>query len=521
MSRTKRVAIGLVALAAAGGVVAGALTLTGGSSSADVDRATVQLSSVTIAQQDLTSYTESSATLGFTEEVTVASPVAGTVTGLLSEGSAVTAGTVVGTIDGAPVVAMIGDVPGWRDLDADSDDGVDVRQLETNLVALGYDPDGDIEIDETYDDATEAAVEAWETALGVEDPDGEVPAGQIVFVSGDLVVGEVSVTLGASVSDGGSLFTGRVTKRTFAVPATVGDGGVVDRFAAPGTAVTTGTVLFWQGGTPVVALEGDIASMPALSRDLAVGEDDGSDVKAVEQFLVAGGFDPDAAIVVDDEFDDNTAIAVVRFWQSIGAVAAEALIDPADVVVPAGSFVTVPTGLLAGDPVVADGTELTSDSPAAVLTRPARLVMYDAEVGDGDFALGSTLDVVFPDDSVLPGTVTSVSDVATAGADGGDATIAVEISVDGDLPASVASLAEVPVTLRVVNESTPDAFVVPVAALVALAEGGYGLQVLDGTTDTGAPASHLIGVEVGQFTDGMVAVTGADVAAGLDVVVPS
>lgn len=521
MRAVGRAAVVIGGVAAVGGAIVAGFAVTNGGATADTDRATVELSTVAIEQRDLTAYDESAAILGFTEEVAVASPVAGTVTTVLESGSTVAAGTVVGSVDGAPIVAMVGDVPGWRDLDSDSDDGVDIRQLETNLVALGFDPDGAIEIDETFDSATEDAVELWETALGVEDPDGEVPAGQVVSVPGEMLVGDVSVTLGGSVSDGGTLFTGRVTARSFAVPATVGDGGVVDHLAAAGTAVATGTVLYWQAGIPVVALEGDVAALPALGRDLAVGEDDGSDVKAVEQFLVDGGFDPDRAIVVDDEFDDASANAVVRFWQSIGAVAADAVIDPADVVVAAGSFVTVPADLHVGQAAIADGTELTTDGPALVLTRAPRVVMYDAEVGDDTYAFGATVDVVFPDDTVLPGTVTFVGDVATAGGEGGPATVPVEISVDGELPATAAELAEVPVTLRTVSESTPNALVVPTTALVALAEGGYAVQIVDGSTADGAPVTHLVAAEAGQFTDGFVAVTGSELAAGLEVVVPS
>lgn len=521
MTAAGRVALALAGAVAIGAAVVGGFVATGGGSSAGADRATVELSSVAIEQRDLIAYSEVTATLGFTDEVDVSSPVAGTVTALLTSGATVEAGTVIGSVDGAPVVAMFGDVPGWRDLDTDSDDGVDVRQLETNLVALGYDPDGDIDIDETYDDATAAAVERWETTLGLDEPDGDVPAGQVVYVPGELLVGDVAVTLGASVSDGGTLLRGRVTRRMFAVPGTVGDGGVVDHLAPAGTPVVTGTVLFWQGGLPVVAIEGDVATLPALGRDLAVGEDDGTDVKVLEQFLAAGGFDPDAAMVVDDEFDDATANGVVRWWQSTGALAADAAVDPADVVVPAGSFVTVPSGLQMGEPAVADGTTLTTDGPAAALTKAARLVTYDAEVGNATYALGATVDVVFPDDTVLTGTVTSVGDVAVAGTAGQEPTVPVEISIGAELPATAAALAQVPVTLRAVSESTANAFVVPTTALVALAEGGYGLQVVDGATAEGVATTHLIGVEVGQFTDGMVAVSGPDLAAGLEVVVPS
>ena len=80
----------------------------------------------------------------------------------------------------------------------------------------------------------------------------------------------------------------------------------------------------------------------------------------------------------------------------------------------------------------------------------------------------------------------------------------------------------IPVTLRVVDESVPDAFVVPTTALVALAEGGYALEVVTSpATATTVAVTRLIAVEPGLFTDGFVVVTGHEVAEGLEVVVPS
>jgi multidrug efflux system membrane fusion protein len=51
---------------------------------------------------------------------------------------------------------------------------------------------------------------------------------------------------------------------------------------------------------------------------------------------------------------------------------------------------------------------------------------------------------------------------------------------------------------------------VPIGALVALAEGGFGLQVLDGT-------SHYIGVTTGLFANGKVEVCGDGVGEGMTV----
>ena len=75
------------------------------------------------------------------------------------------------TTDGARGGARAGEVPSYRDLSTSSTDGIDIRQLETNLVLLGFDPDGEVAIDEEYDSATAAAVTLWEDSLGL-DGDG-------------------------------------------------------------------------------------------------------------------------------------------------------------------------------------------------------------------------------------------------------------------------------------------------------------------------------------------------------------
>ncbi|MGH9258897.1 MAG: hypothetical protein ACRD08_03210, partial [Acidimicrobiales bacterium] len=84
-----------------------------------------------------------------------------TLTSLLDVGATASRGTVLYTADQQPVVALIGDLPAWRTLKEGVDDGADVRQLEENLVALGYGTD--LDVDETFTAATAAAVEAWET----------------------------------------------------------------------------------------------------------------------------------------------------------------------------------------------------------------------------------------------------------------------------------------------------------------------------------------------------------------------
>ncbi len=511
MRRASAAALSLVALAA--GATGGYLLATRQNDTTTVASEPVKLSTAKVQQLDLVTYDETTATLGFTTSATVSSPVAGTVTSVVAGGDAVDAGTVVATIDGSPVVAMVGDIPSYRDLSTSSTDGADIRQLELNLVQLGFDPDHKIVIDESYDSATKAAVTAWEDSLGLTG-DGKITKGELVFIPGRLLVDTVSATVGGSVNAGSALVVGRQAERKYLVAGRAG--ATIDHQPAAGTKVATGTVLFWSNGFPVIAIEGDATATPVLARDLSDGVSDGVDVKLFEQALDTLGFNADSTMVVDDHFDAATATATAAWLASLGIT-----VDPATLVVPAGSFTVVPSGLSIGTALTADGTVLAGDSVVLSLTAPSREVTTTAPIGDDTFALGATIDVEFPDGTVQPGTVVDVGNVAanTTGTPGDTPTVNITIAVD-NIPATVDSFVEIPVTLRVVSANVPNAIVVPVSALVALKEGGYAVEEVTGANPDGTNKTSLVGVKTGLFTNGFVQVDG-DLEADTDVVVPS
>ena len=77
----------------------------------------------------------------------------------------------------------------------------------------------------------------------------------------------------------------------------------------------------------------------------------------------------------------------------------------------------------------------------------------------------------------------------------------------------------------VTNEVSQNVLYVPVNALLALAEGGYALEVYDGEIEgdtfegeSGVDTSY-VAVEIGVFTDGFVEVKG-NISEGQIVVVP-
>ena len=70
-----------------------------------------------------------------------------------------------------------------------------------------------------------------------------------------------------------------------------------------------------------------------------------------------------------------------------------------------------------------------------------------------------------------------------------------------------------PVEVHVEIAAADGVLAVPVEAVLALAEGGYAVEVADG------PTTRLVGVTLGVFADGMVEISG-DLEAGAEVVVP-
>ena len=130
----------------------------------------------------------------------------------------------------------------------------------------------------------------------------------------------------------------------------------------------------------------------------------------------------------------------------------------------------------------------------------------------GILAAGDTVTVILPDNRRVPATVTEVGTVASQ-TQGGDATFEVTVLLDD--PSAAAGLDEAPVDVEVVTDSRLDVLAVPVTALVALAEGGYAVEVEqpDGSVRVAA-------VEPGFYSSGLVEITSGAVNAGDRVVVP-
>ncbi|WP_328977494.1 peptidoglycan-binding domain-containing protein [Streptomyces canus] len=229
----------------------------------------------------------------------------------------------------------------------------------------------------------------------------------------------------------------------------------------------------------------------------------GMDVLQFESDLAALGY---TGFTVDEEFTDLTARAVKRWQKSLG-LPQTGTVGIGDVVYSAGKVRIGHASVRLGSPATDDVLTYTGTS---------RKVVVNASAAEDSWAVrGAAVTIGLPDGKSVKGEVAAVGKSATApeegGGEGGSAAPTVPVTITIKDQKSVGRLESAPVTVEYVGRERADVLTVPVAALVALAEGGHGLETADG---------RFVAVKTGLFADGRVEVSGSAVREGMNVRIP-
>ena len=155
----------------------------------------------TITIQDLVQTDDQPGTLGYGDDRTAYDQLGGTVTWVPQPGDVIRPDHRLLSLDGTPVVLMNGSFPMYRSLSEGVADGSDIRELNADLVALGYDPYGEITVDDHFSSGTADGVDRWEAAHDLTQ-DGQVQLGRIVFLPGSRRVASVNVSVGQTLPSG-------------------------------------------------------------------------------------------------------------------------------------------------------------------------------------------------------------------------------------------------------------------------------------------------------------------------------
>lgn len=277
--------------------------------------------------------------------------------------------------------------------------------------------------------------------------------------------------------------------------------GTITRLPAQGAVLDRGAEIYEVDARPVVLFLGDLP----LYRPVGPGVTDGPDVRLVEQNLRDlgyGGFG-----TPDEEFTSATEAAVKR-WQDKLGVDETGVVALGDVLVTPGPVrVSTVTAELGGE-----GT-----GPVLDHTGTTRSVTAELDESQKALAAPGTKVTLTINGQEIPGTVTGVvpapTDESRNPMDDQEPAFTATISVD-DM-AAIGSLDSGSVDVRLTADVRAGVLAVPVGALLALAEGGYGVEVVDGDS------RRLVAVETGLFADGMVEVAGDGLTEGMTVVTTS
>jgi peptidoglycan hydrolase-like protein with peptidoglycan-binding domain len=204
--RGRRLVAGMLAVAVLGGAGWWAAGHPGLDTTTTPATPTTPVATAQVQRQDLSGQTKVDGTLGYAGNATVQSPLTGRITWLPTVGAVVRRGGTLLAVDNQPVQLFYGAKPAWRDLSVGVDDGPDVRQLERNLVALGYDPDHQITVDDRYAWATKAAVKRWQQARGLDQTGTFTTTMPAVFLPWAARVKQVSASVGAQAAPGGAVY---------------------------------------------------------------------------------------------------------------------------------------------------------------------------------------------------------------------------------------------------------------------------------------------------------------------------
>ncbi|MFK3981801.1 peptidoglycan-binding protein [Micromonospora sp. NPDC050397] len=279
--------------------------------------------------------------------------------------------------------------------------------------------------------------------------------------------------------------------------------GTITWLAPTGGTVKRGSALYAVDDAKVVLLHG---ALPAY-RTLTSGVE-GADVRQFEQNLAALGYD---GFTVDDSYTGGTAEAV-RDWQDDLGLDDTGRVEPGSIVYAAGDVRVDGHEAAVGD-LVQPGKALFT------YTGTSRLVTVDLDVDDQRLAKkDARVGLTLPDGKRVDGTISRTETVieTSSGAPGeSEAETKIEVTVAVADPAALAGFDQATVKVAFTAAERPEVLTVPVAALLALAEGGYGVQLVE------SGRTRIIAVETGLFASGRVEVSGDGLTEGATIGVPS
>jgi len=534
---------------------------------------TLELSTTTVKKGDLENKEEYNGTLQQTDKKVLKTATAGVVTYLPDEGSVISFGEILFAIDNKPSILLEGETPFYRSLDMNSDPGKDIEQLENALVFLGYATD-DFVPDQTFDQETSDMLNSLFTDYGIETKSEITPEEQIAIKNKEDQIETIQDTID---SGGTTLAEVNNKKKTLddlqedsittlaevnSKKKTLDD--AIENSTKENAAWQTATDLI-DGYYQQIELLKDLTNPKTAAksqdtrddeinnyedlieeqkriREMEEGEGsivDGAEALAIENAQKAydealesynNGVDAAKALAIENAqkaYDE----ALESYNKGVDKAAelqqAEEELEELQLSAKSETFsptyaLASETPIIVGSYIISEGSAVAANSQMYNISSTGVEVVFQIDASDQDIvSVGDSVEVELPSEDRIKATVSYVDPVVTQGQNGDF----IEVKLDISSTEEVKVYDQAPVDVFVTSEVSQDVLYVPVNALIALAEGGYALEIYNGESEVGVfegvsgVDTTYVGIEIGVFTDGFVEVSG-NISEGMIVVVP-
>jgi hypothetical protein len=534
---------------------------------------TLELTTVAINKGDLEKKEEYNGTLRQTNSKVLNSPMSGVATYIPKEGTIINFGEILFAIDNKPVILVEGSVPFYRTLDLNSDPGPDVLQVENALVFLGYSSE-DFLPDETFDEVTSNMLNQLYIDYKIETK-SEVTAVEQVAIN--LKQTEVE-SIEETISDGGTTLAEVNSKKKIledlqkdsvttlaevnSKKKTLDD--AIENSTKENTAWQTATNLIEDYNQQISLLKDltnprtiakseqtrkdeiksyeDLIEEQKRIREMEEGEGsvvDGAEALAIENAQKAyddalksynEGVDAAEALAIENAqkaYDDALKSYNEGVDQESELTKAKEELE--ELKLSAKSETFSPTNAYASESPIIIGSYISDIGSAVSLNSQLYNissigieVVFQVDASDQEtVSLGDSVEIELPTDERVPTIITFIDQVVTQTQAGEF----IEVILEVLNPNEIEAYDQAPVKVFVTTEVSENVLFVPVNALLALAEGGYALEVYEGEAEDGifqgesGVDTSYVAVEIGVFTDGFVEVKG-NISEGQIVVVP-
>jgi hypothetical protein len=507
----------------------------------------LELTTVSIKKGDLENKEEYNGTLQQTDKKVLKTATAGVVTYLPDEGAVISFGEILFAIDNKPAILLEGETPFYRSLDMNSDSGKDIEQLENALVFLGYATD-DFVPDQTFDQETSDMLNSLFTDYGIETKSEITPEEQIAIKNKEDQIETIQDTIDSGGTTLAEVNNKKKTLDDLQEDSVTTLAEVNSKKKTLDDAIENSTKenAAWQAATDLIdgyyqqiELLRDLTNPKTAAKSQDTRDDEIKNYedlieeqKRIREMEEGEGSVVDAAEALAIENAQKAYDEALESYNKGVDKAAElqqAEEELEELQLAAKSETFSPTNALASETPIIVGSYITSEGSAVAansqmynISSTGVEVVFQIDASDQDMvSIGDSVEVELPSEDRIKATISYIDPVVTQGQNGDFIEVKLDISSTED----VKVYDQAPVDVFVTSEVSQDVLYVPVNALIALAEGGYALEIYNGESEVGVfegvsgVDTTYVGVEIGVFTDGFVEVSG-NISEGMIVVVP-